>query len=120
MKDMQTADLFEFDNRFSARQAKNTTLAKIVGKAGHEWMTAALLAIHELEPGVYSGETIRIRVLEKGLRKPHHHNAWGALINMAVKRKLLVDTGRMTNMRETRSHARRTPLYTRGDNEKTS
>lgn len=56
-----------------------------------------------------TGEDIRKYVVER-VGSPHHHNAWGGLIMGLVKRKRLVEVGRI-KMRDPRSHARKTPVY---------
>ena len=70
--------------------------------------------IARINPGTeWTGEDIRIHV-ESKIGKPHHHNAWGAIINTAVRGKVLVKTGVYRKMKTPKSHARATPVYRRG------
>jgi len=57
-----------------------------------------------------TGEDIRHAIEVRGVR-PHHHNAWGALIMAAVRKELIQKTGRLVKMKDPRSHARQTPIY---------
>ena len=63
---------------------------------------------------VFAGENIRYWVRE-AIGEPHHHNAWGALINTAVRLKIITDTGEEKHMAKPSSHGRRTPLYRWGE-----
>lgn len=53
------------------------------------------------------GEEIRLRFEAHGIR-PHHHNAWGGLINGFLRRGRLQKNGTYRGMATTRSHARAT------------
>lgn len=74
------------------------------------WKDIAWDALQTLPSGTWTGEGIRI-FLTRSIGKPHHHNAWGALIMRAVRNKVLTPTGRYVSMREKQSHARKTPEY---------
>lgn len=104
-------DLFD---AAAAREARERTLKQVADHAGL-WMDAALAEIGAL-PATWcgTGEDIRAGLEQRGL-VPHHHNTWGALIGTAVKRRLIVPTGQYVGMRGSRSHARRTPVYRRGE-----
>ena len=60
----------------------------------------------------FTGEDIRFDC-ENFIGFPRHHNAWGALINTLLKRKIIVPTGEYRPMKDRASHARRTPVYRR-------
>lgn len=60
----------------------------------------------------FTGEDVRMHC-ELLKLEPRHHNAWGALINVLIKRGMMVATGEYRQMRDKRSHARMTPLYHR-------
>lgn len=75
-----------------------------------EFMEEAHLCISRLSNGEYTGEDIRVIITRLGLA-PNHCNAWGALINNAVRSKLLIGTGRYVAMASRTSHARKTQLY---------
>lgn len=55
-------------------------------------------------------EEFRRVCLEEGV-SPHHHNAWGALTAVLVKRGVIEETGRLGKSRDPRSHARRQPVW---------
>lgn len=59
-----------------------------------------------------TGEDIRTICADQGI-VPGHHNAWGAAVMACVKRELIAKTGEYRKMRDPRSHARETPVYTR-------
>lgn len=92
-----------------AIKERDAALASVAANAG-SWMERGLEAIGAL-PKSFTGTAEEIR-LEIKVPPPHHHNAWGALIRVAVKRGLLAEIG-MGQMKTKRSHARRTPLYLR-------
>ena len=74
------------------------------------WNEAAISAIAALPVGwIGTGEDIRVRVGEE----PAHPNAWGALINRALKADLIYPTGEYRPMTAKASHGRRTPVYER-------
>jgi hypothetical protein len=59
----------------------------------------------------FIGEDIRFH-LELYMDAPKHPNAWGALISMLVKRKIIFGTGKYRQMHDKRSHARTSQIYT--------
>ena len=69
------------------------------GHMGHAWPA--------------TGEDIRV-YLGHFAGKPHHPNAWGALVARLVKDGILEPTGRYVAMVTKSSHARRTPEYRPG------
>lgn len=76
------------------------------------WHDGALKALEKLRGTgkTMTGEQMRFWLAgEVGF--PKHPNAWGALINAAVKVGLIQDTGDQSQMTATRSHARRTPVW---------
>ena len=63
-----------------------------------------------------TGEDIRHLVINAGISKPKHPNAWGAVIMTAVKyRGWLKKTGVAVPMKDKTSHARLTWQYVRQD-----
>ncbi len=58
----------------------------------------------------FTGEDIRAYVSEKA-GPPHHPNAWGGIINAAVRQRLILGTGLTQKPRDPRSHACRKPVY---------
>jgi hypothetical protein len=102
-------DLFE---AAEARAARDEAIQRISSSAAN-WMPRARLAVQALPAGWEgTGEDIRLHLLRL-LEPPHHHNAWGALVNHCVKAGWLEWTGSIRNMRTRRSHARSTKVYRR-------
>ncbi len=77
---------------------------------GEDYISAALYHIRDLRGREMTGEDVRLHV-ESLIGAPHHHNTWGAIINVCVRRGLLNKTGKTTQMRTLKSHARTTPIY---------
>ena len=77
-----------------------------------EWSRKALQMIPRLarQIGPFTGEQIRIE-LEECLGKIPKPNLMGAVINAALRRKLIAPTGRRVPMTEAKSHARKTDEY---------
>lgn len=97
---------------FESKSARDAALNQVEENAGN-FTVAALDAIASIPSGsIMTGEDIRRAVSNAGIR-PHHHNAWGALINIGIKRKLIEPTGDYVHMSDIKSHARRTPVYRR-------
>lgn len=93
---------------FEARTARNLALEQVSENSG-TFSEQVLCVIARLPRGSrHTGETIRLHCQTLGIN-PHHHNAWGAVINSAKRRGLLTDTGRMVSMTTKKSHARKTP-----------
>lgn len=97
-------------NIFDSRAARDIALSTVSQNSG-SFIDEALEVISSLEPGrKVTGEDIR---QELDARKvfPHHSNAYGSLINIAVRRKLLVPTPEFVSMKRVSSHARSTRVY---------
>jgi len=88
---------------------RNEGLHRVRQNSG-EWFLAAMKAVERLPSGEYTGEDVRLAI-EPHVGNPHHHNAHGALIAQAVRRRILHPTGRWRKMRTAKSHARRTMIY---------
>lgn len=97
----------------TALEMKEKALEQISNNAG-TWMENFSYALHmaALDNAglVMTGEQVRM-ALEPIIGAPHHHNAWGAAIAVAIKQGLLLPTGQYIAMQGPRSHARRTPVY---------
>lgn len=100
------APLFDYA---ASTQARDVVLKTVAENSG-TFIQRALSALAHMS-GPLTGEDIRRRLSERGI-EPHHHNAWGALISTAVKRGILIDSGMTVRMKDERSHARKTTLYT--------
>jgi hypothetical protein len=92
-----------------SRAERDRALARVEYNA-ENFNRLARAVLRNLKPGYYTGEDIR-RLISKRGYKPHHHNAWGALIRWALQGRILSETGEYEQMRDVKSHARRTPLY---------
>ena len=94
-------------------QLRDKGLAQ-VSEHNENWMfwaldEAEIWVEHTLKDD-FTGEDIRRWIESEGL-KPNHPNAWGALINTLIKRKIIVPTGEYRAMKDNTSHARKTPVY---------
>jgi len=78
------------------------------------WSEQALSRVRALPQGMeVTGEGVRANLIANGLGAPDHHNAWGAMLNAAIKKGYLVPTGEYRHMTLARSHGRSTPVYRR-------
>lgn len=95
-----------------ARLTRNEGIERVRAK-NREWMHlgSRLLGEMKLERAEATGEQMRIWLRSKGLGEPSSAHAWGALTLTAVRRGVLIDTGRSEQMWAKRSHARRTPIW---------
>ena len=87
---------------------------KLVRENNENWMANAIaLASYyaQFHIGDFTGEDIRSYCQIKFIGSPKHPNAWGALINTLLKRKIIVPTGEYRPMKDRSSHARSTPVY---------
>ncbi len=88
-----------------------------VTEHNESWMELAIreaqsFASYSSYLDTFTGEDIRHRV-SYVIGLPGHNNAFGALINTLVRRKIIKPTGEWRKMRDDRSHARKTPVYTK-------
>ncbi len=105
----------DFGPLFSGELLRDEGIAQ-VSDHNDDWMK---LCVKEMElcgwPGVgetFTGEDIRFDLVAK-FGHPFHSNAWGALINTLVRRKIIRPTGEYRAMKDDSSHARKTPVYTK-------
>lgn len=102
----------------SAEAHRDRALTIVAGRSG-QWMPDAFAAAVRCRmlhpwPNGFVAEDLRAQLLQDGLPPPHHHNAWGAFTNRAIKANLIRKTGQHRSMRGARSHARSTPVYVWG------
>ncbi len=96
---------------FTGEVLRDEGIAKVTKHNG-KWMERALwhaeffAQLHQS----FTGEDIRFHV-SREIGCPAHPNAWGALINTLLKRKIIKPTGEYRKMRDSCSHARKTPVY---------
>jgi hypothetical protein len=97
---------------FAAAAARDKSLAQVMGH-NEKWTARALNYIRLIGAGtILTGETIRERLVIAGI-EPGHPNAWGSLIRLASRHRLIEPTGNYVPMRQKKSHARMTPEYRR-------
>src|SRR6056297_335820 len=70
------------------------------------WMDRAAAAALKMPDGECTGEDIRLHVSEL-VGDPHHHNAWGALINRLIRNRVIYSTGMTCHAKLPKAHARR-------------
>jgi hypothetical protein len=71
-----------------------------------------LLKVFAVSVKDFIGEEFRVWATERvGFPLPHHHNAWGALLRYGVTQGIIRPTDRMRQMKTTKSHARRSPVW---------
>lgn len=109
----------DFGPLFSGELLRDEAIAK-VSDNNEKWMAVALesaeyfVSMHdgEMRHRTFIGEDVRHHC-EGAAGCPAHPNAWGALINTLVRRKIIKPTGEYRAMRDDSSHARKTPVYTK-------
>ncbi len=93
---------------------RDEAIAK-VSDNNEKWMELCVKSIEDSyndHPGwTFTGEDLRHQC-EMLVGCPAHSNAWGALVNTLVRRKIIKPTGEYRAMRDDSSHAR-TPVYTK-------
>jgi len=104
-------DLFEADSAESLRDKGLLT----VYQNAKPWFDAAFKALLEMRSDpclpTFTGEDLRLQI-ERKIGNPHHPNAWGALIMKAVRRGVIINTGKYVPMKTPRSHGCKKPVYT--------
>ena len=95
---------------FDGKGARDEALKRVTTRGG-DWQERAIASLPVISGFKGTAEDIRIRLIMKGLDSPHHWNAWGAMIQEAIKRRAIWPTGERRHMRTTKSHARMTPVY---------
>ena len=103
---MNQAELFNTPGL--GRALRDQALERVRLHSG-SWIEKALLAMSVLQ-GEYTGEDVRA-FLDPVVGRPHHSNAYGALIAGAIRRGILTPTGRYKAMKRPSSHYRKNPVY---------
>lgn len=97
-------------NLTASRAARDEGMAKVADNSG-EFVTRALNALLSFQAGEkITGEDLRFRCEQRGI-KPHSAFAWGAVVNIAIRRHYLIPTDQYTQMKDRTSHARATRVY---------
>lgn len=95
---------------FEARKARDEGMEKVDRPSFTERVIGVVTALPF--GSEWTGEGIRIRCTDLGVT-PHHPNAWGAAVNVVVRKGLLIKTGEYRQMKRVSSHARVNPVYVR-------
>jgi len=105
MNDTETPDLF------TGQQLRDAGISQVLNN-NVDWIVLCVAEAERfaIDALCFTGEDIRLHCRIK-VGQPRHHNAWGALINILIKRKIIVPTGQFKHMRDPTSHARLTPVY---------
>jgi hypothetical protein len=97
---------------FDECAARDAALAQVGDNAGADWRIAARDVFDAMPEDEMTGEDIRLACEAAGV-KPHHNNAWGAMVLTLVREGLLEPTNEYRPMRAKGSHARKTQVYRR-------
>lgn len=90
--------------------ARDAGQGRVLDRAGLFHLQAVEVIRRRLAGSEVLAEEFRRVCLEEGV-SPHHHNAWGALTAVLVRRGVIEETGRLGKSRDPRSHARRQPVW---------
>ena len=83
-------------------------MRQVLENTQNNWRLEVASVVARLAPGEeVTGEDIKTRCR----LSPHHHNAWGAVINRHVRSGELEKTGEYRQMRLPAAHARVNPVY---------
>lgn len=111
------ADLFgHSDVKDTSAKRRDRALKKVADNSG-DWMGLAMISVRALRnlPGAIPESEFTVETLKSWIismcGKPHHHNAWGALMRKALSDKIITDTGRVTKSVALKSHARKISIY---------
>ncbi len=102
----------DFGPLFSGELLRDEALEKVASH-NESWMECCICSVenHDLwDGGNFTGEEIRFLCYAQ-VGNPTHPNAWGALVNTLVRRKIIRPTGEYRAMKDDSSHARKTPVY---------
>jgi hypothetical protein len=90
--------------------ARDEGQARVLERAGEFPAVAVEVIRRRLAGAEVLAEEFRRVCVEEGV-EPHHHNAWGALTAVLVRRGVIEQTGQFEKSRDPRSHARRQPVW---------
>lgn len=103
---------------FTPRQATETKDAVLhdVEQAYLPWFEKALRIITRLrwELNEFSGEDIRHEIEARLIEQAPGSHVWGALVNTALQRGLIVPTGKRVRMLDKKANGRKTDVYRPG------
>ena len=94
----------------AGEHARDEGQARVLERAGTFGEQAVEVIRRRLAGASVLAEEFRRVCVEEGV-EPHHHNAWGALTAVLVKRGVIEQTGEFQKSKDPRSHARRQPVW---------
>lgn len=97
-----------FENRPTGESLKEEGITRVLDNASTripEWKEQVISCLSEMS-GLITSEDLRSHASAMGIPEPHHHNAWGAVMNAAAKRGLIESTGTYTKSTRGEAHAR--------------
>jgi hypothetical protein len=111
IRDQRQEQLCDFGPLFTGEVLRDEGIKKVADN-NERWMDLCVKAIEKSysENWTFTGEDMR-HLCETTVGCPAHSNAWGALVNTLVRRKIIKPTGEYRAMRDDNSHARKTPVY---------
>jgi hypothetical protein len=93
------------------RAMRDLATGIVLENSGEEFQRKAVDCILRVWAGREgTGEDFRLACEREDIR-PHHANAWGALILSLKRQGHLAETGEWRSMRDSKSHARMTRVY---------
>ncbi len=101
----------DFGPLFSGELLRDEGISKVSENNG-KWMELCVTRFSHVGWQDFTGEDVRFYCSQM-VGCPTHPNAWGALINTLVRRKIIRPTGEYRAMRDDSSHARKTPVYSK-------
>ncbi len=102
----------QFGPLFTGEVLRDEGIAKVT-EHNESWMELCIERCSRLRDDFRgTGEDIR-HYCESYVGCAKHPNAYGALINTLLKRKIIKPTGEWRKMKDSCSHARKTPVYTK-------
>ncbi len=116
-RDQRQEQLQDFGPLFTGELLRDEGIAKVSAN-NESWIELSVKEVQRFTLqsdagyGTFTGEDIRFWC-SRTIGCPAHSNAWGALINTLLKRKIITPTGEYRAMRDDNSHARKTPVYRR-------
>ncbi len=113
-RDQRQEQLRDFGPLFAGELLRDEGISKVSAN-NDKWLSRCVWQMEQsvwLGDGTFTGEDVRF-YLNREVGCPAHSNAWGALINTLIKRKIIKPTGEYRPMRDDNSHARKTPVYTK-------
>lgn len=112
MKDLFGDEPYDERDLRKARAARDAGINRVLGN-NELWRMEALAEMQKLYRGwTGTAEDIRFGIAPK-IGVPTHPNAWGGLMNAAIRRGWFTPTGNWISPRDVKSHSRPTREYRR-------